>query len=62
MQAEGPYGKGGGYNYESTVYPPLRRDFAVMHTFVDCHFAIAMDEGMVRNQALSMALFGLLLP
>ena len=62
MQAEGPYGRGGGYNYESTVYPPLRRDFAVMHTFVDCHFAIAMDEGLVRNQALSMALFGLLLP
>ncbi len=33
-----------------------------MHAFVDCHFAIAMDEGLVVTQALDMALFGLLLP
>lgn len=62
LQAEGPYGRGRCYNYESTVYPELRTDFAVMHTFADCHFAIAMDEGVVGNQALVMAMFGLLLP
>ena len=33
-----------------------------MHTFVDCHFAIGMDEGIVNNQVIDMAVFGLLLP
>jgi hypothetical protein len=62
MQAEGPNSRGQGYNYQDTVYPPHRREFASMHAFVDCHFAIAMDEGLVRTQALDMAVFGLLLP
>ncbi len=62
MQGEGPVSSGGGYNYVDTVYPKHDRYFASMHTFVDCHFAIGMDEGVVNNQVLDMALFGLLLP
>ena len=62
MQGEGPVSSGGGYNYTDTVYPKHDRYFASMHTFVDCHFAIGMDEGVVNNQVLDMALFGLLLP
>ena len=62
LQGEGPVSSGGGYNYVDTVYPKHERTFASMHTFVDCHFAIGMDEGIVNNQVLDMALFGLLLP
>ena len=61
QQAQGPNRNGQGYNYGSTVYPPHDNSFAVMHAFVDCHWAIAMDEGTVIHQAETMAAFGLLL-
>ena len=62
QQAEGPWARGGGYNYEDTVYPKHDPLFAPMHNHVDCHFAIGMDEGVVNHQALDMAVLGLLLP
>jgi len=62
MQSEGPSARAGGYNYNETVYPEHRDDFAPLHEYADCHFAIAMDEGVVRNQVLAMAIFGTLLP
>ena len=62
MQVEGPLERGEGYNFLEAAYPKVRPDFANLHTFADCHFAIAMDEGVVRNQAEAMAVFGLLLP
>ncbi len=61
QQVQGPNSRGEGYNYTSSVYPRHDGGFAVMHTFVDCHWAIAMDEGTVRTQAETMAAFGLLL-
>lgn len=60
LQAEGPNQNGEGYCYKDTLYPAYRSDFAVMHNFVDTHFAIAMDEGTVDNQAITVAVFGLL--
>ena len=62
MQVQGPNQNGDGYQVQETAYPALRSDFASLQTFVDCHFAIAMDEGTVTSQAQSMAIFGLLLP
>ena len=62
MQSEGPSARAGGYNYDETVYPEHHDDFAPLHEYADCHFAIAMDEGVVRNQVLVMAVFGTLLP
>ena len=61
QQVEGPYTKVGGYNVANTLYP-LVNQHAVLHNFVDAHFAIAMDEGVVNNQVKTMAVFGLLLP
>ena len=61
QQVQGPNSRGEGYNYGSSVYPRHDGQFAVMHTFVDCHWAIAMDEGTVIHQAETMAAFGLLL-
>ena len=61
QQVQGPNSRGEGYNYGSSVYPPHDNSFAVMHTFVDCHWAIAMDEGTIIHQAETMAAFGLLL-
>ena len=61
QQAQGPNRNGQAYNYGSTVYPPHDNSFAVMNAFVDCHWAIAMDEGTVIHQAETMAAFGLLL-
>lgn len=61
QQVEGPYTKVGGYNVANTLYP-FTNNHAVLHNFVDAHFAIAMDEGVVNNQAKTMAIFGLLLP
>ena len=61
QQVQGPNKNGEGYNYTSSVYPPHDNSFAIMHAFVDCHWAIAMDEGMVKTQAETMAAFGLLL-
>ena len=62
MQVQGPNERGEGYRVAETAYPKLRRKFACLHTFVDCHFAIAMDEGTIPAQAKTMATFGLLLP
>jgi hypothetical protein len=62
MQAQGPNQRGEGYRVQETAYPPLREDFASLYTFVDCHFAIAMNEGTIVNQVRSLATFGLLLP
>jgi Glycosyl hydrolase family 9./N-terminal ig-like domain of cellulase. len=61
QQVQGPNQRGEGYNYVQTVYPHHDNSFAVMHTFVDCHWAIAMDEGTVIHQGETMAAFGLLL-
>lgn len=60
LQSEGPNQNGDGYVYRETVYPSHRNDFAILHSFVDTHFAIAMDEGTVDNQAFTAAVFGLL--
>ncbi len=62
MQVQGPNQRGEGYRVQETAYPALREDFASLYTFVDCHFAIAMDEGTISSQARSMAAFGLLQP
>ena len=61
QQVEGPVQKGDGYRVAETAYPPSRTDFANLQTFVDCHFAIDMDEGVVSSQVKTMAAFGLLL-
>lgn len=61
-QAEGPVQAGKGYNVIENAYPEIQKDFAILHTFVDAHFAIEMDEGMISAQEKSMATFGLLLP
>jgi hypothetical protein len=62
MQVNGPFEQGDGYNVRETAYPAVRRDFAILYTFVDAHFAIGMDEGLSRSQAEAMAVFGFLLP
>ncbi len=62
QQVEGPVQKGDGYRVPEVAYPKIRDNFASLYTFVDNHFAIAMDEGGSVNQAQSMAVFGLLLP
>ncbi|MBO7298451.1 MAG: glycoside hydrolase family 9 protein [Kiritimatiellae bacterium] len=62
QQVEGPYMNVGGYNVPDTMYPRPSRSNAIMYQFVDAHFAIAMDEGVVNNQSKTMAVFGLLLP
>lgn len=62
MQVNGPFERGDGYNFVETAYPKIRNDFANLYTFADCHFAIGMDEGLVRSQAEAMAIFGLMLP
>jgi endoglucanase len=62
QQVEGPNQRGEGYRVPETAFPPLRDNFACLYTFVDNHFAIAMDEGVVVTQAKTMAAFGLLLP
>lgn len=62
QQVEGPVQAAGGYRVAETAYPPPRDNFAALQHFVDCHFAIDMDEGVVASQAKTMAAFGLLLP
>ncbi|HCE44124.1 MAG TPA: hypothetical protein DET40_11295 [Lentisphaeria bacterium] len=62
QQVEGPVQKGDGYRVLETAYPKIQDNFASLYTFVDNHFAIGMDEGVVPNQAQSMAIFGFLLP
>ena len=62
IQCEGPLQKGEGYGVKETAYPALRDNVACLYTFVDAHFAIGMDEGIVPSYAQSMAIFGFLLP
>ena len=62
MHVQGPNQKGDGYNVKETAYPPLRADVAPLYTYVDAHFAIAMDEGMIPSMTRCMAVFGLLRP
>jgi hypothetical protein len=61
MQVEGPVQGCKDYRVAETAYPPLRENFASLQNFVDCHFAIDLDEGLVTSQAKTMAAFGLLL-
>lgn len=62
QQVEGPYMNVNGYNVAETMYPRPSKTSAIMYQFVDTHFSIAMDEGVVNNQSKTMAIFGLLLP
>jgi hypothetical protein len=62
LQSQGPNQRGEGYRVPETAYPRLQEDFASLYTFVDAHYAIAMNEGTVVPQARTMAVFGLLLP
>lgn len=62
QQAQGPSQRGEGYNFIPTLYPKFSESHAVLRSFADCSFAIAMDEGTVPNQAKAVALFGALLP
>ena len=62
QQVEGPVQAGDGYRVRETAFPPLKDNFACLYTFVDNHFAIGMDEGVIANQVQSMAMFGLMLP
>ena len=61
-QVEGPVQSGEGYRVQDVAYPPIRNNFAVLYTYVDAHFAIAMNELVVPSEAKAMAAFGLLLP
>ena len=61
IQVEGPHQRGVGYRVAETAWPKINEKFASLYTFVDAHFAIAMDEGVVTSQAKTMAAFGLLL-
>lgn len=64
MQAEGPCAQFGftSFSYRESVYPEHRDDLASMSSFADAHFCIEMDEGVIRNQVETMAVFGLLCP
>jgi len=61
MQAQGPDNRGKEYNYTATLFPK-RDNTPPLYCFIDCIFAIDMDEGTVIHQAETMAAFGLLLP
>ncbi len=61
QQVEGPVQGANGYRVAEIAYPAVRENFASLQNFVDCHFAIDMDEGVVASQAKTMAAFGLLL-
>lgn len=60
LLVNGPNARGEGYRLTEVAYPPIRPEFASLYTFADCHFAIAIDEGLVRNQVEVEAVFGLL--
>jgi endoglucanase len=62
LQSEGPNQAADGYRVRESFHPSVDADLPPLYSFVDCHFAIAMDEGVVRAQANTMAAFGLLLP
>ena len=60
LEGQGPAQTGPGYSYKETVYPAHNDAFAQLFTFIDCHFAIAMDEPTVNNMANTALVFGLL--
>jgi endoglucanase len=60
LEGQGPAQSGPGYSYKETAYPAHNDAFAQLYTFVDCHFAIAMDEPTVNNMANTALVFGLL--
>ena len=60
LQGQGPNQRGEGYRVAEVAYPALRENFAPLYTYVDVHFAIAMNEGLTKSMAKSMAVFGLL--
>ena len=62
MHVQGPNQKADGYSVKETAFPPIRDDFASLYSYVDAHYAIAMDEGTIPSMARCMALFGLLRP
>jgi hypothetical protein len=62
MQCEGPNERAEGYRVRETAYPPPSPKHAPLYMYVDTHFAIAMDEGMVSTQAKTLAALAMLLP
>ena len=62
MQVQGPVQSGEGYRIKETAYPKIRDEFACLYTFVDNHFAISMNEGVVTTEAQTLAMLGLMLP
>ena len=60
LQGQGPSQRGEGYRVTEVAYPALRENFAPLYSYVDAHFAIAMNEGLTKSMAKSMAVFGLL--
>ena len=62
FNVQGPHQAGEGYNVRETTFPPIITDFATLYTFVDAHFAIAMDEGVAGQLADNLAAFSYLMP
>ena len=62
MQVEGPVYKVDAYRVKETSYPKLQENMAILQNYVDCHYAIILNEGVVHSQTQTMAVFGMLLP
>ena len=60
LQAQGPMQRGHGYSFKETLYPAWKEGEAVLHAFIDSHWAIAMDEPTVNNMANTLLVFGVL--
>lgn len=60
LHAQGPSQRGEGYSWKECAYPAHNEGFAVMYAFSDVHFAIAMNEPVVRSMANTLFVFGLL--
>ncbi len=60
LQAQGPMQRGHGYSFKETLYPAWKEGEAVLHAFIDTHWAIAMDEPTVNNMANTLLVFGVL--
>ena len=60
LEGQGPVAQAPGYSVKDTLYPAQNDNFAQLHTFVDLHFAIAMDEPTVNNMANTALVFGVL--
>jgi hypothetical protein len=50
------------YRVKETAYPKLQENMAILQNYVDSHYAIILNEGVVHSQAQTMAVFGMLLP